>query len=74
MSSDLQQPSTLAAARQEIAILRACRDVNIVQFVVRCPARQNAMRVSQKERLAARVPSKTNCPFHPGHAGRQPDL
>ena len=31
---DMQHPAALAEARQEIAILRACRDVNIVQFVV----------------------------------------
>ena len=32
--SDMQHPAAVAEARREIAILRACRDVNIVQFVV----------------------------------------
>jgi hypothetical protein len=32
---DQQHPAAQAEVRQEIAILRACRDVNIVQFVVR---------------------------------------
>lgn len=32
---DQQHPAAQGEVRQEIAILRACRDVNIVQFVVR---------------------------------------